>query len=664
MERNAICAHRLRQKRRALRPRRPIAPLRASAVWAVVLMLLFSHLYVGAVALAEGEASISAKAIEGLPLSMGLYPGEAVRLTPSVVPSEPTDKLIYGTDNEQVVSVDSSGLVTGVGEGYATVRVRCGRISRIIAITVSTPTEPIAEQRWALVPMATPAPHPTPEYFFSVEATDETTPERLGISDTVYYGSPEVTGFRRPAPDSISMPFSATYADWPGGVMTFRNGPFRQNASFGSANISTDRMKVAWSVPVGSMDDTHGWTGQPVIVKWAKEMREMMNIFDAKKRTSALREVIFAGPDGNVYFLDLDTGEPTRNVISLDPPLKASVSLFPSAIRPILAVGQAEGSPGKETGHIGMVLYSLLDQTPLLFVNGRNENALWPIGGFHGTALFDRGSDQMIVAGDNGLLYTVNLNTQFDYTAQTLVIKPGPDVTLASKADGNNNAPGGGSVAMYGSYTYYADRNGLLRCVDANAMGTVWAADTGENTDATIALSPEPDGSVALYMASTLTHGKEGISTLRRLDALSGTELWQFTQACTYDTAEQGGVMASPLVGENSISHLVIFTIPKTEEGGAIVALDKESGTEIWRQSLPAYACSSPVAVYDKDGRAWVIQGDSGGVLHMLDGQTGAVLSSLQLDGAIDTSPAVYMDMLVVGTSSKDISKIYGIWLD
>ena len=72
-------------------------------------------------------------------------------------------------------------------------------------------------------------------------------------------------------------------------------------------------------------------------------------------------------------------------------------------------------------------------------------------------------------------------------------------------------------------------------------------------------------------------------------------------------------------------------------------------------------AISSPVAVYNKAGKAWIIQADQKGRLYLLDGRTGEIRSTLALGGQIDASPAVYNDMLVIGTCSKDNAAMYGI---
>jgi len=61
------------------------------------------------------------------------------------------------------------------------------------------------------------------------------------------------------------------------------------------------------------------------------------------------------------------------------------------------------------------------------------------------------------------------------------------------------------------------------------------------------------------------------------------------------------------------------------------------------------YTWSSPVAVYDQSGNAYIIVGDSMGKLMMLDNK-GNTLSTVSLETNIEASPAVYENTLVVGT--------------
>ncbi len=69
------------------------------------------------------------------------------------------------------------------------------------------------------------------------------------------------------------------------------------------------------------------------------------------------------------------------------------------------------------------------------------------------------------------------------------------------------------------------------------------------------------------------------------------------------------------------------------------------------------------MAVYDENGSGWIIQASSDGTLSLLDGQNGTLVYSMTIEGTINGSPAVYDDILVIGTQGKDTSFIYGIKL-
>ena len=515
----------------------------------------------------------------------------------------------------------------------------------------------------------TPTPTPTPMPYLGAVSADKTAPGKLALTESVYAAGQKVSQLTREATEQIRLAAPGLYSDWPGGVLAFRGDSFRQNAAYGTADITQSKMEVVWDSAVGSLDTYHGigWPGQPIIVKWPLEIREIMNIRSEKKEIAALKEVIVSAQDGKVYFLDLADGKPTRDTINIGYPLTSGVSLYPMATRPLLSVGQSISKiGGKAAGPIGNFLFNLLDQKQLYMTDGRDKNAHFNNGAFNGSALFDRFSDTMILAGANGILYTLKLNSTFDFAGRSFTLRSPSVVRYLSKTAKQNKQSVGvaNSVAIYGQYAYFGDRYGIVRCVDLNSMKCVWAVDTGDRIEATIALEIEENGSVALYTANIVNRqGRNGVCSIRRLDALTGEEIWKHNVKCAYDQKVFGGAMASPLVGQQSISNIVIFTLAKTDQGGSVIALDKRTGSVVWQQNMPNYSWSSPLAVYNAKGDAWIIQGDSGGVLQMIDGPTGAVLSSIKLDGAIEGSPAAYNDMVVVGTSKKGESKLYGIQL-
>ena len=76
--------------------------------------------------------------------------------------------------------------------------------------------------------------------------------------------------------------------------------------------------------------------------------------------------------------------------------------------------------------------------------------------------------------------------------------------------------------------------------------------------------------------------------------------------------------------------------------------------------NMERYAWSSPVLVENANGETFLLQGDSKGTLFLIDAPTGKVLHSIELGANIEATPAVFEDMLVVGTRGQ---KIFGVKL-
>lgn len=244
------------------------------------------------------------------------------------------------------------------------------------------------------------------------------------------------------------------------------------------------------------------------------------------------------------------------------------------------------------------------------------------------------------------------------------------------------------SLAMYGSYAFYADMGGILRCVDTTTMTTVWAVETGDAVRAAIALDlEEREGTETLwlYTANLVNNGRtKGNVTIRRYNAMTGQEDWAFALHCaegkkkdvTFNAIVTPGAMASPVIGQKGLNDLVYFTLSSVSATGAkalsgsaampgvIIAMNKATGEVVWHKAMDAYCYSSPVAVYNAIGKGWIIQACSDGTIYLLDGLTGTEINTLQVEGVIEGSPAVYGDMMVIGTTGKGTSYIYGIQIN
>ena len=538
-------------------------------------------------------------------------------------------------------------------------------------------------------PTPTPAPEeveaPTETPPLVAEAAPEANPDLI-TNVTVYSGSKKVKDYSRPAKELIHMPVGAEYTTREVGVLTFRGNNFRTNAACGTLEGPAQELRVIWQEEGGSsrgVNQTYygyGWPGQPAIVRWSKQIRASSNIYETKQEKEGLREVIIAGNDGAIRFLDLDDGSLTRNSIKLGYPFRGTPSVH-TYFEPFMSVGQFARKMKVKTGKIGLRQFNLYNSKELKLIDGLDGRSHRPtndVGSFETSALIDRSSDTLIIAGSNGALYLESLESTFDWKMGVLSVSPSITM-MTSKTKGQKAAQTAveSSLAAYDKYVYYADMGGVLRCVDTDTLQPVWAVETGDAVMASVALDLTENRDLALYTANMLANRKKGNSEIqvRRYDALSGKEIW-CTDIGVYKgkkDKEDVGAKASPVVGEHSLSGLVYFTVTGLSEDGranlgvggeakaALVALDKETGKRAWARGMDSRCESSPVAVYDKEGNGWIIQCMENGTVELLEGLTGKPVATLQVEGQIEASPAVYGDMMVVGTTGKGTSYIYGI---
>lgn len=544
-----------------------------------------------------------------------------------------------------------------------------------------------AEETPSATPAPTDTPEPTPEPTPTPPLTAEADPAvgaDLITTTIVYDGSKKVKDYVRPAKSLIHMPAGDDYTVRKIGVLTFRGNAFRQNAAVGEIT-SAEELSLLWTAEAGSSrgatETFYGymWPGQPAIVKWSTQVRAASNIDEDKKTKTALREVIIAGVDGVIRFLDLEDGTYTRDAVTLGYPMKGSPSLHPSGY-PYMNVGQYTRKMKNKTGTIGLRQYNLYSQKQLGLIDGLDgklHRGIYRFGSFETSALIDRTSDTVVTLGTNGLLYLISLNTSFDYQVGTLSTSPST-IVMSARAKNekkNERVAVESSHAMYDRYVFYADMGGVLRCVDTNYLKPVWAVETGDSVLSAVALDLHDEDKLDLYTANMLSIRSKGNAQIRKYNALSGTELWTVEIGVSKNTKtkEDVGVKASPVIGQNSLADLVYYTVTGLNEDGratlditteskaALVALEKETGKIRWAKGLSDRSESSPVAVYDPEGNGWIIQCVEDGTVLLMDGLTGDVKAELQIDAKIQASPAVYNDILVVGTTGKGTEMVCGI---
>jgi len=519
-------------------------------------------------------------------------------------------------------------------------------------------------------------------------------PSERGVDQSVLSGDTVVAPYLRTSAIAFGDPLE--FQSIPG-ILTFRGNNFRNCASWGSIVSKPTTLTQSWEYnKVGTLSSSSwafswmgtGWTGQPLAIQWDYDVQQKMNMYPDKKAKQGLTEVIIAAMDGKIYFLDLDDGQPTRDPIFVGATIKGTPSLDPRGY-PILYVGQGdsngvEGSTAYKK--IGYRIYSLIDSSLMYFQDGMDSRAFrtnW--GACDSSPIINASSDTLIYPNENGMIYTVKLNTVFDKAAGTVTINP-ESVVYRYLINGITGSEIGieSSMSIYSHYGYCSDNSGNLICIDLDTLQLIWVRQLDDDSDVTPVIEEE-NGRVYLYMGTEVDWQKKdvldymGASYTYKIDAMTGEEIWATSYPCyTHNGVDKGddvngGMLGTPIVGKKSISDLVIYSYCMTNglySGNHLVAYNKATGEKVWDYSMNQYSWSSPVDCYDADGNAYIIICDSVGQVHLVNGKTGQRIKYLQLikdkglagenkkAQNIESSPIVFNGTIVIGTRGMSI---YGV---
>ena len=507
---------------------------------------------------------------------------------------------------------------------------------------------------------------------FEPYAVPETDPELLIASSDVMAGGLIQDSYV--LPEEIDFTYGFEYSQIEG-ITAFRGNNFRDSASYGRADIQNAAFGDTWKQATGSLTapdgeywSGHGWTGQPLIVKWPKQTREIMNMYDWAREREELVEVVYAAMDGYIYFNDLDTGSPTRDRLYLGFTFKGSGSLDPRGY-PLLYVGAGYDSA---RGVSRIFVISLIDGSVLLtFGNGDGfAHRDWPAA--DGSPLVDADTDSLIYPSENGVIYIIKLGSEFDPEAGTMTIDPSEPVKW--RYFGKRSHTGGkywlgyeDSAVIWRGHLIIADNGGHLICLNLNTFELVWVTDILDDTNCSPVLELE-DGHPYIYISTSFhggwraSAGSSAVVPVWKIDAVTGETVWHTDFECYTRTSVSGGVQGTAAVGQNDLSDLVFFSVAMTPSinSGTLAALDKQTGEVVWKFESKSYGWSSPVCVYDRSGYGYIIHCTADGSMYLIDGLSGEVRDSMQLGGLIEASPAVYESTVVIGTR---VMLIWGVRL-
>lgn len=472
--------------------------------------------------------------------------------------------------------------------------------------------------------------------------------------------------------EAIDFGYGSDYTDV-NGIVTFRGNNFRDGASYGTASLREKIFGDYWTVgtsaltaPDGETWTGSGWVGQPLVMTWPKELRQKMNMYDWAKEADDLQEVIYATMGGYVYFLDLYTGNYTRDALYLGYTFKGAGALDPRGY-PILYLGSGYDS---YNGKSRVFIINLMDcSTMYTFGNNDSFNLRGTLSFFDGSPLVDAETDQLIYPGESGILYIMKLNTVFDSEAGTISIDPSNIVKWRYYG---HNSPGRylgmeDSAVIWRGHIIMATNDGILMCLDLNTLTLDWVQDVLDDTNCSPVLELE-NGHPYVYISTSFHAGWRApasgtaVIPVWKIDALTGEIVWQTDYNCYTVSGTSGGVQGTIALGKNALSDYIFVPLARTPSGsgGTLAALRKDTGEVAWEFKSDMYSWSSPVDIYDENGNGYILYCTTGGYMYLIDGLTGTRLDAINLGSNVEASPICYNNIVVVGTRGQ---RIFGVKL-
>lgn len=451
--------------------------------------------------------------------------------------------------------------------------------------------------------------------------------------------------------------FDNNYSDT-NGIFCFRGDAQRNHPTRGILRKRPVSLRLDWEFQTaydsrqtkfGTWGGGSGWTGQPLLVKWPERARGRLKGLEPEfVADNQFTEVIVGSLCGNIYFLHFETGTATRPHLSIHNPIKGTVSVDPR-MNGLLYVGQGISNGDR----FGTYVFNMFKGREVLFRNGLDADArrLW--GAFDSNSLVEPVSGYWFHPAENGQIYKTHV------AADGLISEP---VKFNYAVSGR---PDYGLEASFGAFKnlgFFGDNAGNIFCLNLMTMRPVWLLDNYDDTDASMVIDCDEKGKPFLYVGNEVDkQGPVGSAHIRRIDALSGKEVWSVSRSCDGSNVSgkvnSGGVLATVLSGKQKAKNLVygIFSRVNGTMKGEFVAIDKRTGRERFSIPMDAYSWASPIDLYDKEGNCYIFFTDVYGGVYLIDGMSGAVIVKERMDAVFESSPVAWGNRIVVGTRGNRI---------
>jgi outer membrane protein assembly factor BamB len=452
--------------------------------------------------------------------------------------------------------------------------------------------------------------------------------------------------------------FSSNYAEDVNSIFCFRGNQQRNQPSRGHVLKNPNAIEVLWdfktiydgtTTAYGTWGGGAGWTGQAMVIQWTREQKLRLGIVDSSflDNDEAL-EIIIGSLCGNIYFLNAETGLPTRKHLSIGNPIKGSVSIDPRK-NGLLYVGQGV----QHNARFGAYIFDMFNGNELLYISGKDKDAKRKWGAFDSNALIDSKSGQIFWPAENGLIYSFQISED---RAISPMAKMRYEHSKLFRAGIES------SMAAIDSFGFFSDNSGSVICINLKTLEPIWNVSNDDDSDATIAIDKEDDGSYFLYTGNEVDRlAPVNTAYFRKLDAQTGAELWKVGRSCRGTAlngkTNSGGILSSPVIGKKQGKDLVYCVFSRVDKNnhGEFIAINKHTGEEAFTILMDHYSWSSPVDLYDEDGRIYIFFTDVAGTIYLIDGLSGDLIIKEKTAYTFESSPVAVNDQIFIASRGQSI---------
>ena len=441
------------------------------------------------------------------------------------------------------------------------------------------------------------------------------------------------------------------------GIFTFRGSSSRIPNFSGYLTDDSIQFKVDWvfttrtdgfKTSVGVFEGGSGWTGQALYVNWPDSIVEQ---FKSNPEASCSnlhnQEIILASLCGDLYFIDFETGEKSRESYNVGNVLKGTPA-FNTDLNGHVYIGHG----AKKEATFGTQVFDLFSHK-MINTFGIDPKAWRGWGGYDSSPVEAGGF--LFRPAENGTIYKYYVGNG-GYTLQSTLRY---STTEAKKSPGMES-----SMAVCRNYGYIGDNAGNILCINLNTMRPVWHYWNHDDTDAS-PIVEEEDGTPYVYTGCEVDHqGNTGFCYFVKLNGLTGELVWEDTIPCRKlkfgDNTSDGGMYVTPLIGGGDCEGMIFsaFCLHTAQSPDIFVAFDKKDGSELYRINLKCYCWSSPVAFYNDQDEMFVFFGDVLGNVYLIKGKTGEIVATAKIGSNFEASPIIVDNKIIIGSRGNKIYKI------